>query len=83
MHWYFGSAKNRAHGSLVAGLAIASAIQIDDVEPSSASGLPTSRNCDRILIENGLASVIALLKTNATPASDIDSGNDLHVWPAN
>jgi hypothetical protein len=64
-------------------LAITSAIQVDDVEASSASGLPTSRNCDRVLIENGLASEVALLKTNATPASDIDSGDDLHVWSAN
>src|SRR5207247_2409546 len=62
LHWHIGSAKNRLHGSLVAGLAITSAIQVDDMEASSASGLPTSRNCDRILIENGLASVVALLK---------------------
>ena len=67
----------------VHGPPLARAVEIDDVQPLRALFDPAARGVGGVLIEDGLAVVIALGEAHAASAADVDGGQDFdHCTPA-
>jgi hypothetical protein len=60
---------------------LARAVEIDDVQPARARGLPAPRDRDRIVAVDRLLIELALEETHAPPAAQVDRGVDDHPRP--
>ena len=59
-------------------LAVAGAVEIDDVQPAGSGGHEAAGHFDGIVAEDGLAGVVALQQPHALAPTEIDRGPEFH-----